>query len=176
MKLAELIRPDGACPIHELDLDTSMPFSARPSAPYRMDLAITYRCNNDCAHCYNVEHPTLTPGPSPSGRGGRVSRGADGWYGGDAVKYHPGIIEQLLVPEPKDDEPLGLHPSVARAVLLLPPCVRLAIELQHQSLLVAVEIHDVGADLMLTPELQAHEAPVSDEFPEQLFRRRPLRA
>ena len=50
----ELIRPDGACPIHELDLEMNMPFSARPAAPYRMDLAITYRCNNDCAHCYNA--------------------------------------------------------------------------------------------------------------------------
>ena len=53
-QLSELIRPDGACPIHELGLETSMPFSARPSAPYRMDLAVTYRCNNDCAHCYNA--------------------------------------------------------------------------------------------------------------------------
>jgi len=50
----ELIRPDGACPIHELDLEMNMPFSARPTAPYRMDLAVTYRCNNDCAHCYNA--------------------------------------------------------------------------------------------------------------------------
>ncbi len=50
----ELIRPDGTCPIHELDLDMNMPFSARPMAPYRMDLAVTYRCNNDCAHCYNA--------------------------------------------------------------------------------------------------------------------------
>src|ERR1700690_1809320 len=54
LQLSELIRPDGACPIRELDLETSMPFSARPSAPYRMDLALTYRCNNDCAHCYNA--------------------------------------------------------------------------------------------------------------------------
>lgn len=53
-QLSELLRPDGACPIHELELETSMPFSARPSAPYRMDLALTYRCNNDCAHCYNA--------------------------------------------------------------------------------------------------------------------------
>ncbi len=52
-QLEELIRPDGACPIHELELETLQPFSARPSAPYRMDLALTYRCNNDCAHCYN---------------------------------------------------------------------------------------------------------------------------
>ena len=42
-----------SCPICELDLETNAPFSARPSAPYRMDLAVTYRCNNACAHCYN---------------------------------------------------------------------------------------------------------------------------
>ncbi len=54
LQISELIRPDGACPVHELDLETVMPFSARPSAPYRMDLAITYRCNNDCSHCYNA--------------------------------------------------------------------------------------------------------------------------
>jgi radical SAM protein with 4Fe4S-binding SPASM domain len=53
-QLAELIRPDGACPIHDLELETVAPFSARPTAPYRMDLAVTYRCNNDCAHCYNA--------------------------------------------------------------------------------------------------------------------------
>ncbi len=64
-QLLELIRPDGACPIHDLELDITAPFSARPSAPYRMDLALTYRCNDDCAHCYNarprdfVEIPTL---------------------------------------------------------------------------------------------------------------------
>jgi radical SAM protein with 4Fe4S-binding SPASM domain len=53
-QLDELVRPDGACPLHELEIDASMPFSARPSAPYRMDLALTYRCNNDCGHCYNA--------------------------------------------------------------------------------------------------------------------------
>ncbi len=62
-QLEELIRPDGACPVHDLELETSMPFSSRPSAPYRMDLAVTYRCNNDCAHCYNARErnfPELT--------------------------------------------------------------------------------------------------------------------
>lgn len=54
LQLDELLRPEGACPVHELELDSLMPFSARPSAPYRMDLAVTYRCNNDCAHCYNA--------------------------------------------------------------------------------------------------------------------------
>ena len=68
-QLDELIRPDGACPIHELGLETVMPFSARPTAPYRLDLALTYRCNNDCAHCYNVEHPTITSSHPPMGKG-----------------------------------------------------------------------------------------------------------
>lgn len=53
-QVTELIKPDGACPIHELEVEILPPFSARPSAPYRMDLAITYRCNNDCSHCYNA--------------------------------------------------------------------------------------------------------------------------
>ena len=53
-QFSELLRPDGACAIHDLELEMNMPFSARPSAPYRMDLAVTYRCNNDCAHCYNA--------------------------------------------------------------------------------------------------------------------------
>jgi radical SAM protein with 4Fe4S-binding SPASM domain len=57
LQLSNLIRPDGACRVHDLELETLMPFSARPSAPYRLDLALTYRCNNDCHHCYNLEHP-----------------------------------------------------------------------------------------------------------------------
>ncbi|MBN2388182.1 MAG: radical SAM protein [Anaerolineales bacterium] len=59
LQLDELARPDGVCPIHDLDLETVSPFSARPTAPYRLDLALTYHCNNDCAHCYNVEGRAL---------------------------------------------------------------------------------------------------------------------
>lgn len=51
---SELIRPEGACPVCDLDIDVRAPFSTTPSAPYRMDLALTYRCNNDCPHCYNA--------------------------------------------------------------------------------------------------------------------------
>jgi radical SAM protein with 4Fe4S-binding SPASM domain len=58
-QLNDLVRPDGPCPIHDLGLETSMPFTARPTAPYRMDLALTYRCNNDCAHCYNGRERTF---------------------------------------------------------------------------------------------------------------------
>jgi radical SAM protein with 4Fe4S-binding SPASM domain len=53
-QLSSLIDPNGPCPFHELDLETLAPFSQTPSAPYRMDLALTYRCNNNCAHCYNA--------------------------------------------------------------------------------------------------------------------------
>ncbi len=55
-------RPDGACPIAGLDLERVDPFSVPLSAPYRMDLALTYRCNNDCAHCYvarSPDHPEM---------------------------------------------------------------------------------------------------------------------
>jgi radical SAM protein with 4Fe4S-binding SPASM domain len=57
IQISELLNPD-SCLIHDLELETTMPFSSRPSAPYRMDLAITYRCNNDCAHCYNARERT----------------------------------------------------------------------------------------------------------------------
>ncbi len=53
-QLGDLLNPNGGCPICDLGLETTAPFSAKPSAPYRMDLAVTYRCNNNCSHCYNA--------------------------------------------------------------------------------------------------------------------------
>jgi radical SAM protein with 4Fe4S-binding SPASM domain len=55
-QLDSLIFPDQACPVCDLDVEINAPFTNRPSAPYRMDLALTYRCNNDCAHCYNISN------------------------------------------------------------------------------------------------------------------------
>jgi radical SAM protein with 4Fe4S-binding SPASM domain len=49
-----IIEPDSPCPVCEIGLETFAPFSKTPTAPYRMDLALTYRCNNDCSHCYNA--------------------------------------------------------------------------------------------------------------------------
>lgn len=40
------------CPVTYLDVNRIEPMSAEISAPYRMDLALTYRCQNDCPHCY----------------------------------------------------------------------------------------------------------------------------
>jgi radical SAM protein with 4Fe4S-binding SPASM domain len=48
------------CPIHGLNLERIDPFSMPLTAPYRMDLALTYHCNNDCPHCY-VARPTDYP-------------------------------------------------------------------------------------------------------------------
>jgi radical SAM protein with 4Fe4S-binding SPASM domain len=56
----------GLCPVCDLDLALSMPFSSKLSAPYRMDLAITYRCNNNCAHCYNARERTFLELPTES--------------------------------------------------------------------------------------------------------------
>jgi len=54
LQMEALLDPTGGCPVCDLNLETTAPFSAKPSAPYRMDLALTYRCNNDCSHCYNA--------------------------------------------------------------------------------------------------------------------------
>jgi radical SAM protein with 4Fe4S-binding SPASM domain len=43
--------PD-VCPISYLGVEKLEPFAKDISAPYRMDLALTYRCNNKCIHCY----------------------------------------------------------------------------------------------------------------------------
>jgi len=54
-KIDQLISSDSkTCPVCDLGLETIVPFTAQLSAPYRMDLALTYRCNNNCAHCYNA--------------------------------------------------------------------------------------------------------------------------
>lgn len=47
-----LATTDDVCPISYLDVQRIEPFDTPVSAPYRMDLALTYRCNADCGHCY----------------------------------------------------------------------------------------------------------------------------
>jgi radical SAM protein with 4Fe4S-binding SPASM domain len=43
--------PD-VCPVSYLGVEKIEPFQKELSAPYRMDLAVTYRCNDNCVHCY----------------------------------------------------------------------------------------------------------------------------
>lgn len=40
------------CPVSYLGVEKIEPFQKELSAPYRMDLAVTYRCDNKCMHCY----------------------------------------------------------------------------------------------------------------------------
>ncbi len=44
---------DDICPIHSLQMEESNITELSLTAPLRMDLALTYRCNNKCGHCYN---------------------------------------------------------------------------------------------------------------------------
>ncbi len=45
--------PGDRCPTSVGEFERSAVFSHRAQAPYRADLALTYGCNNRCAHCYN---------------------------------------------------------------------------------------------------------------------------
>ena len=50
-------------PVSFLEIEKMEPFSYQYSAPLRMDLALTFRCQNDCVHCYAGgphETPELT--------------------------------------------------------------------------------------------------------------------
>ncbi|MHA1214275.1 MAG: PqqD family peptide modification chaperone [Candidatus Hodarchaeales archaeon] len=49
----ELSTTEDICPIHNLQIEESNIADLALNAPLRMDLALTYRCNNSCDHCYN---------------------------------------------------------------------------------------------------------------------------
>ena len=51
----EFQHPTGDCPTCLLDgsLEKSPLFSIGVNAPYKVDIALTYGCNNECPHCYN---------------------------------------------------------------------------------------------------------------------------
>jgi radical SAM protein with 4Fe4S-binding SPASM domain len=55
-----LAKAPDICPVSYLNVEKIEPFQKELSAPYRMDLAITYRCNNKCIHCY-AGGPRQTP-------------------------------------------------------------------------------------------------------------------
>ncbi len=57
-QIETLSRGDGTvCPIVGLDVERVDPFSVSLTAPYRMDLALTYRCDNACPQCYVARSP-----------------------------------------------------------------------------------------------------------------------
>jgi radical SAM protein with 4Fe4S-binding SPASM domain len=50
--ISTLSQTEKVCPISFLDVQSVEPFSQKYSAPLRMDMAITFRCQNNCVHCY----------------------------------------------------------------------------------------------------------------------------
>jgi radical SAM protein with 4Fe4S-binding SPASM domain len=61
--ISTLAQTEKIDPIAFLGIEKEEPFSYQYSAPLRMDLALTFRCQNDCVHCYAGgphETPELT--------------------------------------------------------------------------------------------------------------------
>ena len=52
-KIDLLINRSDICPVTYFGIDKIDAFQTPVTAPYRMDLALTYRCNINCSHCYN---------------------------------------------------------------------------------------------------------------------------
>ncbi len=51
-KIDCLVSSHEVCPVSTLDFGRIEPFSMPSSAVYRMDLALTHRCDLNCGHCY----------------------------------------------------------------------------------------------------------------------------
>jgi radical SAM protein with 4Fe4S-binding SPASM domain len=50
--ISTLAQTEEICPISYLGVEKIEPFTQELSAPIRMDLALTFRCQNECLHCY----------------------------------------------------------------------------------------------------------------------------
>ena len=50
--VSTLAQTEEVCPISFLDVKSVEPFTQEFSAPLRVDLALTFRCQNNCVHCY----------------------------------------------------------------------------------------------------------------------------
>jgi radical SAM protein with 4Fe4S-binding SPASM domain len=50
--ISTLAQTEKICPVSYLDVKSIEPFTQQFSAPLRMDLALTFRCQNNCVHCY----------------------------------------------------------------------------------------------------------------------------
>jgi radical SAM protein with 4Fe4S-binding SPASM domain len=50
--ISTLAQTEKICPVSFLEVEKEEPFTYQYSAPLRMDLALTFRCTNNCIHCY----------------------------------------------------------------------------------------------------------------------------
>ncbi len=61
--ISTLAQTEKIDPVSFLEIEKEEPFTYQYSAPLRMDLALTFKCQNDCVHCYAGgphETPELT--------------------------------------------------------------------------------------------------------------------
>ncbi len=50
--ISTLAKTEKICPISFLEVEKEEPFSYAYSAPLRMDMALSFKCQNNCVHCY----------------------------------------------------------------------------------------------------------------------------
>jgi radical SAM protein with 4Fe4S-binding SPASM domain len=50
--ISTLASTEKICPVSFLEVEKEEPFTYQYSAPLRMDMALTFKCQNDCLHCY----------------------------------------------------------------------------------------------------------------------------
>jgi radical SAM protein with 4Fe4S-binding SPASM domain len=50
--ISTLAKTEKICPVSFLEVEKEEPFTYQYSAPLRMDLAVTFKCQNNCIHCY----------------------------------------------------------------------------------------------------------------------------
>jgi len=50
--ISTLAQTEKICPISFLEVEKEEPFTYQYSAPLRMDMALTFKCQNNCIHCY----------------------------------------------------------------------------------------------------------------------------
>ncbi len=50
--ISTLAQTEKIDPVTFLEIEKEEPFTYQYSAPLRMDMALTFRCQNDCIHCY----------------------------------------------------------------------------------------------------------------------------
>ena len=60
-KIELLLTEKNICPIHNLGFTFKEPFIQSLEFPLRVDFAITYKCNNNCPHCYVERDKTSFP-------------------------------------------------------------------------------------------------------------------
>ena len=58
--ISTLAQTEKIDPVTFLEIEKEEPFTYQYSAPLRMDMALTFRCQNDCIHCY-AGGPQQTP-------------------------------------------------------------------------------------------------------------------